>query len=679
MMTTKKRLISLALVATMGLQSTASAANSVLENALYNYTPSSSVTATDSNGNTIKSMYQTGSFYFRFNNNATPEPLWNFSPPSIEAGCNGLNIKGMFVSLLGLDQFGSMLQNAGTTLAWGVAVGLIYSLPGVAAVFKMINTWAKQIQSLLAQACNSGIAIGQAIGAQIGEGYKDSEIDKTISGILPSDETMTAMQNGLSGKMKVMGLDGLTASWDSGFSFDGSSELTDAAKKDVLVAPLQQMFGDVSVGGSIYMDYLLHNTDNPSLEIIKDHITGVTGNDVFTRRMVITSGWTGYPAIYNNVFYEDTDRMKTEYALQDDKDAIDLRVLSYVLYYNFVGDIGFTDDVANNLASLAKTFACSDIVAPASGTAQPAKSPSVKSTTSTDSSGTKSTTQGTAKETVTVPTTTSECQQLLADGVFNPKNPLTPSPVGVSRTEVGAAEYLTSFIVDGSEGEAKEGARNGELLAPEFLIIATKEKNVTTSSFTIVPSNPTMDMPFFDTGESFGGAKIVSQCSLYKELKEVIPENYIYQLQYDANGNSLNCDNYPKLLYGDMKLYADILYKAKDSEIIEGVNRMVLANEYYLVESILRTMASIMYVTKQNQIKVTNNTALEQGKAQYIAAAGVHQMSQTQMAKFSSVLAKTKVALDAKYSTDAKDRSSLNLYFRGLEKSIAERSLQRQK
>ena len=212
MITTKKKALSLFLALTIGFQSTVFAANSVIENALYNYTPASSVKAVDSNGNTIKTMYQTGSFYFRFNQSATPEPLWNFSPPSIEAGCNGLNIKGMFVSLLGLDQFGAMLQNAGTSLAWGVAVGLIYSLPGVASVFKMINTWAKQIQNLLSQACNSGIAIGQALSHEIGKGYKGSEIESTITGILPSSDTMTTLQNGLSGLTTTMGLDGLEAS-----------------------------------------------------------------------------------------------------------------------------------------------------------------------------------------------------------------------------------------------------------------------------------------------------------------------------------------------------------------------------------------------------------------------------------------------------------------------------------
>lgn len=168
-----KKIIALSLVAVMSLQTINA---SVIDRALSNYTPPQSATITDSEGNTVKSMFYTGSFYYRFADSAAPQLLWTFSPPEVEVGCNGFNLKGMFMSLLGIDQFGSMLQNAGTSLAWGVAIGLIYSLPGVASVFKFINQWAKDIQKLLGSACQSGIAIGQAIAANtFGEDVKNSK------------------------------------------------------------------------------------------------------------------------------------------------------------------------------------------------------------------------------------------------------------------------------------------------------------------------------------------------------------------------------------------------------------------------------------------------------------------------------------------------------------------------
>lgn len=123
-----KKIINLSLIAILSLQTVQ--AGSILDNALSNYTPANSITIKDNQGNDVKSMYYSGGYYFRFMGGTNPQPVWSFSPPEIQAGCNGLNMKGMFVSLLGLDQFGSMLQNAGASLAWGIAIGLVYSLQG---------------------------------------------------------------------------------------------------------------------------------------------------------------------------------------------------------------------------------------------------------------------------------------------------------------------------------------------------------------------------------------------------------------------------------------------------------------------------------------------------------------------------------------------------------------------
>ena len=440
--------------------------------------------------------------------------------------------------------------------------------------------------------------------------------------------------------------------------------MTDAGKQDVLVGPLQQLFGDTSVGGSIYMDYLLNGPANDSLEDIKDHISSATGGNVFTRRMILTMDGTDEPSgFFGDNYYEDIEHIKNGYYTEEEKDAAGLLFLGYAIYYNMVGDMGFKDDVADNLEKLAEIFACSDIISNPPATPAPAQSPK----------------PGSTDPKVTVPTSKAACQKLLADGVFQPKHAMSPEPVGVKRTETGGAEWLKTFIINGVEGITKSGDKNGKLIAPEFFIIATKEKNVTTKSFTIVPTNPTVKSSFFDDGLSYGGAKAVSQCSLYKELSGTIPENYIYQLKVDEKGNNLDCDSFPKLIFGEMKIYADILYKAKDSEIIEGVNRMVLTNEYYLVESILGTMASMLHTTKSSQPKISTNTNLEKAKASYLAEANVFNLGQAQMSKFSRVLAQTKVALDSKYSSVAKNRNMLGSYFRNLEKRIAERSLQRQK
>lgn len=111
----------------------------------------------------------TGGVFLRFGSAYDyPPPLFSITPLRFSAGCGGLSIKGMFMQLAGLDRLAEMLKNAGTSLAWGVVVGLVYSLPGVFKAFDFLNAWAKKIQQLLANACASGYAIGRSLAAAAG-------------------------------------------------------------------------------------------------------------------------------------------------------------------------------------------------------------------------------------------------------------------------------------------------------------------------------------------------------------------------------------------------------------------------------------------------------------------------------------------------------------------------------
>lgn len=123
-------------------------------------------------GGTIKDksgrIYYTTSIFFRFGPAfENYEPIVMFSPPKVSYGCGGLSVKGMFIRILGLDRLSLMLKSAGASLAWGIAIGLIYSLPGVSASFSFLNSWAKKIQQLLQNACQSGIKLGMAAGKKI--------------------------------------------------------------------------------------------------------------------------------------------------------------------------------------------------------------------------------------------------------------------------------------------------------------------------------------------------------------------------------------------------------------------------------------------------------------------------------------------------------------------------------
>ena len=150
-----------------------------------------------------KTTFTTTSVYFRFGPSMTSiEPIIQTSPPSLGASCSGFNLKGMFVQILGLDRIAKMLKSAGASFAWGIMVGLVYSLPGVASVFNMINAWANKIMEMLQNACHAGQAIGQAmassafssgIGKTVSDGFK--KFDSMVASMSP-DSRMDITENG---------------------------------------------------------------------------------------------------------------------------------------------------------------------------------------------------------------------------------------------------------------------------------------------------------------------------------------------------------------------------------------------------------------------------------------------------------------------------------------------------
>lgn len=170
--------------------------DSILESSLMNITPMGLYNIKDANGNvTDYNLYVPGGVYFRFGAaHQTPPPILTVSSPKASIGCGGLSIKGMFVSILGLDRLEMMLKNAGASLAWGIAIGLIYSLPGVMKAFEFINHWADKIQQLLANACQSGMAIGRSLSRDAGfdgESGMFATIGQTINNYVDSMDQAT--------------------------------------------------------------------------------------------------------------------------------------------------------------------------------------------------------------------------------------------------------------------------------------------------------------------------------------------------------------------------------------------------------------------------------------------------------------------------------------------------------
>lgn len=124
----------------------------------------------DINGNTVH--YVGGSLTLKRSTQNYPL-LWNFKPPKIEASCAGISFKGMFGTIANLDEIQKQFEEAGASFAWGVLVGIIYSLPGIGEVFTKLDAWAKKIQQMLANSCNAGISVGKSFGSKGVQKTKD--------------------------------------------------------------------------------------------------------------------------------------------------------------------------------------------------------------------------------------------------------------------------------------------------------------------------------------------------------------------------------------------------------------------------------------------------------------------------------------------------------------------------
>jgi len=198
----------------------------------FNVTPGANFTM---NG---KHISTTPSVYYRFGPSAMNyEPLYYISPPDISVSCSGFNMKGLFVSILGWDRISKMLKSSGASFAWGIVVGLVYSLPGIFSSFKMLNTWAKKIQQLLQNSCKMGTAAGKSLSKSLGvEEYITGPITKGLQHLdnLTPQAATEAVDSMEEGAAKTI-VGGIMNTLNSGGDnlFGQSDSDTDPSKEEV--------------------------------------------------------------------------------------------------------------------------------------------------------------------------------------------------------------------------------------------------------------------------------------------------------------------------------------------------------------------------------------------------------------------------------------------------------------
>lgn len=452
----------------------AGAISDVLDHAMLNITKPGIMVEKDANGKTIATNIYSGGVSFSFNMDAPP-PIFSASPPSIEAGCNGINLKGMFISLLGLDQLGSMLQNAGASLAWGVAIGLIYSLPGVASAFKMINQWAKDLQKLLGNACQSGIAIGQYLAKSAG--IDKEKIDKKINAMIP--DVVKCKQEGENCVVHALGLDKYFSK-DGVFNYGGNyDELDTKDKKDAIASLLRGIFeSDPSIGGKLLYSIFKKGKGPKIISALNgEYKTAGTNRSLYTSVFTLqlgdgstTKNIGGKPVVSIGI-----NKVASSFLSTSEQTRGKLALFSYILMYNYVGDVilSNTNKFVDNALSKYMEKPNDDALGSA------------------------------------------------ALKILENIKTITPTPnlsgPGAARAATESGRALANFIIYG-------GAKRKTLSSPVFTIVQVEEEKSTKKSFTILAS----DENIVDTIDvsSYKGLKKSSFCTVMSKLYDNASTRY---------------------------------------------------------------------------------------------------------------------------------------------------------
>jgi len=211
------------------------------QNSVLNVTPGDNFEIRDANGNT-KKILTTTSLYYKFGPAfESYEPIFHISPLSISVGCGGFSIKGMFMSILGIDRIQEMLKSSATSFAYGIVVGLIYTMPGIFHSFQMLNQWAKKIQELMNNACEGGKKIGKAIGDHLGMQSMTNVVNDFIDKIPSPEGVIGSMDSIADSFISALGLktDDINSNKDKKV-IENPTEINEATPED-----LEEMLGKI--------------------------------------------------------------------------------------------------------------------------------------------------------------------------------------------------------------------------------------------------------------------------------------------------------------------------------------------------------------------------------------------------------------------------------------------------
>lgn len=170
-----------------------------------------------------------GAMEVRFKSSGSFPPIFQIGAPSLRTSCRGISFDMGYAMFMNLERLGQQLSQAGTSLAYGVLIGLIYTMPGVEQAFTKLNEWSQWLQSILADSCNIGTQLGKAIGGELW-GDVSSKFDE-LTAKIPSPSEHLDTTSELSQRI-----------------LDVFKKGTDRQKKDINASVIQRVFSDTRSG-----------------------------------------------------------------------------------------------------------------------------------------------------------------------------------------------------------------------------------------------------------------------------------------------------------------------------------------------------------------------------------------------------------------------------------------------
>lgn len=158
-----KKIISVSVAVSILVQSSYASIDSTLDNMVMgSYSMAPGIVHSPS-----QTTLTLGSASFRLNNDLLGKKVYNIRPPRLTTSCAGADFDAGMLSVLNVDQLSNMVGQAGASMAWGVMIGIVYSLPGVGDAFMKLNDWARAIQNLTQNSCALGTQMGKTMGSAL--------------------------------------------------------------------------------------------------------------------------------------------------------------------------------------------------------------------------------------------------------------------------------------------------------------------------------------------------------------------------------------------------------------------------------------------------------------------------------------------------------------------------------